>query len=189
MGLRYGMDLLTSNECVSCSATCVKKPVKSLCAKCYRTQYKSIKICIDCNESKKDVFVKDRCQKCRTIHNRSTNPNTYVKSRLKNKEKFAIYSKEYRKTHKKEKAAKEAKRRGLKLNATPKWSDLEQISNFYKNCPIDMEVDHIIPLKNDMVCGLHVSYNLQYLTKQENRVKHSKFDGSIENNGWRLNWQ
>lgn len=70
--------------------------------------------------------------------------------------------------------AREAKRRASKLNATPKWADLEAIKLFYKNCPKGYEVDHIIPLQGKEVCGLHVLNNLQYLSKHENRQKYNK---------------
>ena len=33
--------------------------------------------------------------------------------------------------------------------------------------------------------GLHVLSNLQYLTPKENYKKRNKWDGTIENNGWR----
>lgn len=41
---------------------------------------------------------------------------------------------------------------------------------------IKHEVDHIIPLVHDQVCGLHVPDNVQVLTKAANRRKASRFD-------------
>jgi hypothetical protein len=70
--------------------------------------------------------------------------------------------------------AKEARRRAAKLKATPTWADAEKIRQVYLNCPIGMEVDHIVPLQGKEVRGLHVHYNLQYLTESENCRKHNK---------------
>lgn len=52
--------------------------------------------------------------------------------------------------------------------------DLAPIKEFYKNCPIGYEVDHIIPLSKG---GLHTLSNLQYLTVTENRKKSNKIIG------------
>ena len=69
-----------------------------------------------------------------------------------------------------------AKRRAQKINATPKWASLKAIQDMYQNCPAGYHVDHIIPLNNDFVCGLHVIENLQYLLIEENLKKSNKFD-------------
>jgi hypothetical protein len=48
------------------------------------------------------------------------------------------------------------------------------------------EVDHIIPIKNSKVCGLDVPWNLQILKKEENNFKRNKFDGTYENESWKV---
>jgi predicted nucleic acid-binding Zn-ribbon protein len=50
-----------------------------------------------------------------------------------------------------------------------------EIRAIYANCPVDMEVDHIEPLNGgEEFCGLHVPWNLQYLTSLENRRKRNE---------------
>lgn len=71
--------------------------------------------------------------------------------------------------------AREAKRRASKLNATPAWANMAIIRDFYKNCPTGYHVDHIVPIQNDKVYGLHVIENLQYLTAEDNLAKGNKF--------------
>lgn len=71
--------------------------------------------------------------------------------------------------------AKTAKYRAAKIGATPKWANQKEISKIYKDCPKGYHVDHIIPLKGDKVCGLHISENLQYLSEEENLKKSNKW--------------
>ncbi len=61
--------------------------------------------------------------------------------------------------------------RAAKLNRTPSWADLDKIKEIYDNCPEGHHVDHEVPLQGNNVCGLHVEYNLQYLTSKANLQK------------------
>lgn len=91
---------------------------------------------------------------------------------------------------------KSNRRRCLKIKATPQWLfdfDKDYISHIYQQSNwiqelegVKYNVDHIIPLKNELVCGLNVPWNLQILTKKDNSKKHNKFDGTYENESWRL---
>jgi len=64
------------------------------------------------------------------------------------------------------------RRRHIK-EQTPSWANLDEIKDFYRNCPKGMHVDHVIPLRGKNVRGLHVIDNLQYLSASENYRKHN----------------
>jgi hypothetical protein len=74
--------------------------------------------------------------------------------------------------------AKKLKRENRQRLATPEWLSEEQMlemNTFYKRCPQGHHVDHVVPLNGETVSGLHVPWNLQYLTAEENRKKSNKF--------------
>ena len=62
-------------------------------------------------------------------------------------------------------------RKAAKELRCPSWVDRRAIRAFYRNCPDGHHVDHIIPLRGRLVSGLHVPWNLQYLTSTENLSK------------------
>ncbi len=68
-------------------------------------------------------------------------------------------------------------RKARKRKAVPLWADKDKIhslyilSKAYRNVGVDCEVDHIVPLKSSIVCGLHVEHNLQLLPRKINRYK------------------
>ena len=93
---------------------------------------------------------------------------------LKNKEHHKKYGAKYHLKNRHLRRALNAKRKAIKLKATPKFANLNKIKEIYKNCPKGYHVDHIVPLNNKNVCGLHVEWNLQYLTASANLSKSNK---------------
>lgn len=80
--------------------------------------------------------------------------------------------------NKAKRAAGCAKRKATKLQATPAWADLGAIEAKYEEARnrsletgVRHHVDHIVPLKSSVVCGLHVHWNLQVLPAVENLSK------------------
>ena len=84
-------------------------------------------------------------------------------------------------------------RRRRHKNASPKWITKEQkaeIREIYKkaiqlskNDSKAYAVDHIVPLMGKEVCGLHVPWNLQILTAEENYRKNNKLLDTTDNPG------
>lgn len=96
--------------------------------------------------------------------------------RLKNAEKINAYHRQHYLDFPEKYFANNAKRRAAKIRATVKWADLEKINQFYSKKPDGFHVDHIIPLKHKLVCGLHNEFNLQYLPEKDNLAKSNKFE-------------
>jgi hypothetical protein len=76
---------------------------------------------------------------------------------------------------------KTVRRKRAKDLASPVWRDHEKILAIYRAAKlatqitgIQHHVDHVVPLKSEIVCGLHNEFNLQILTATENLIKHNK---------------
>lgn len=104
--------------------------------------------------------------------------------RAAHKARSHAYAKRYQVEHADVVLELGAKRRATKLSATPPWlssSMKMQFRKIYatanamsKRDGIKYHVDHIVPLKNKYVCGLHVPWNLQIITATENCTKRNK---------------
>ncbi len=71
-------------------------------------------------------------------------------------------------------AQRDAYRRRCKVSM-PKWVVRAEILAIYKEAKrTGMSVDHIVPLHNPSVCGLHVPWNLQLLPLGDNIKKGNK---------------
>jgi hypothetical protein len=77
--------------------------------------------------------------------------------------------------------ARNAQRHAERLRATPVWADRKAIIEVYKEARrltnetgIKHHVDHIIPLRGKLVCGLHVHNNLRAIPAKENLLKSNR---------------
>lgn len=98
-----------------------------------------------------------------------------------NQERDKQRSRQWREDNPARVAANIAKRRADEKQATPKWADLAAIHVIYEEARILTEssgvshqVDHIVPLNSNVVCGLHCEANLRVITAEENNSKNNK---------------
>ena len=62
-----------------------------------------------------------------------------------------------------------------KILAMPKWAEVDKIITVYKKAKLyGFTVDHIVPLKSSVVCGLHTWANLQLLDNTYNIQKSNR---------------
>src|SRR5579863_9537573 len=92
------------------------------------------------------------------------------------REEFDAKDRKYRKAHPEVYLTNNIKNQTNRSLRIVAWTDWDKIKKIYKKCPKNKEVDHIVPLQGDLVSGLHVSWNLQYLTSKQNRTKRNKVD-------------
>jgi len=127
------------------------------------------------------------------IKNKNKTRNREHRRKPKEQIKAIIYSREYRiknpdyaknyyHAHKAEALANVRLRQTRKTQACPLWANLKEIRKIYKQAKrlsniigIKYEVDHIVPIKNSLVCGLHIPANLQIIPKWQNATKSNKF--------------
>jgi hypothetical protein len=86
-----------------------------------------------------------------------------------------------------------ARRRKHRL-ATPKWLTRRQKSEIRQLYQIAMTmtqttgeqyvVDHIVPLRSEFVCGLHVPWNLRVITREENLIKSNQLVDTLSNTAY-----
>jgi hypothetical protein len=148
-----------------------------------------VKVCNTCNTEKQ---LSEFSMRTRTRKNGSKYKAPYAHCKTCRNNKNALHRKSpegkatikaYRKSPEGKARAKRAKALRVKRNkqATPKWLTKEQkqqIVNIYehmRDCRTitgeDYHVDHIVPIRGENVCGLHVPWNLQVLPADVNISK------------------
>ena len=166
---------------ISCSLKCAKKTYslkqKTINPNYYKDYYLSNKKYLTQKASlhyKNNVNSILEYRKNYYKNNKEKCLETSKKSRIKNIDEYRKKSLNWKINNKSKVNYQCSKRRALKQKAIPKFANLDKIKEIYKNCPKGYHVDHIIPLNNPIVCGLHVEWNLQYLSAKENCSKGNK---------------
>lgn len=157
--------------------------------------------CKQCLSKQKAANYKDNRESrlLQAAQRRKDNPEYMINYRIEKKQELKEYSARYREEHLEEcrervrkyskgkgravKTAIENARRATKVNATPEWSEKEEIKELYKQCDllsnytgIQHHVHHRIPVKefDDKVVGLHVLNNLEIVDEFTHRDRHKE---------------
>lgn len=112
-------------------------------------------------------LINNEQQKLKSLLYRLRNPCVFENYRRNNMRKIAAY---------------QVNRNRVKRNAKPIWYEDRMVGEIYNSARylteltgIQFTVDHIVPLVNSRVCGLHCLANLQILTRSENSSKGNRF--------------
>lgn len=117
---------------------------------------------------------------------KKTNPEKRLannrKWREENQDKARTCAREWAQRNRAYGASARAKRRATQLRATPSWANQFIIEEAFDLARIRTEafgfswhVDHIIPLRGELVCGLHVENNLRVIPASINLSKGNTF--------------
>ena len=138
---------------------------------------------------------KKYCTKtCRTAQCNSLNKEYKQQWSLANKDKINANSVLWNREHKERRSLSSTKYRKANKSYYTEYSSLrsrkmlcakiKSLTELDELCLVEiydlarrrgLEVDHIIPITNKSICGLHVPWNLQLLTREQNASKGNKY--------------
>lgn len=137
--------------------------------------------CRDCKKEKSDPVKHSILNKNWRYNNKERDSKRRKIRRNENPESWSARYKDWASKNPHMIAERASRRRAVCKKATPSWASKRKIDEIYERAKILSNdtgilhhVDHIVPLKSDLVCGLHWEGNLQILPYYENIAKHNK---------------
>ena len=146
--------------------------------------------CIPCRKQwQREYYQKNREAKLRYAKDRrEANPEYRKEYYRRTQDERLQYQKEYYEKNKDEVLSRmaeySAERRVTDKLAKPSWlseEDMESIKAIYaasraltEETGIQHHVDHIVPLRGENVCGLHVHWNMRVIPAEDNWSKNNK---------------
>lgn len=99
----------------------------------------------------------------------------------RNRDAMLGKSKNWRKSNPSANAEKSMRYEAAKRMAVPSWANMDDIKRVYEVCRMISEktgvphqVDHVLPIQSDLVCGFHVYENLAIIPAYMNAKKSNK---------------
>lgn len=146
-------------------------------------RYASCDRCVECARLRSEQN-RDRRQQTLEHWKRKNRKRVLASNKVwagNNRQKVNANARRWKRNNRDKASALNASRRARKAQVTPVWLTSIQkadILSFYTKASEEgLQVDHIVPLKGEYVCGLHVPWNLQLLTAQENSKKGNSMTG------------
>ena len=144
--------------------------------------------CLECHNHRKIVSYfsnhDEIKQRRRERHSERMNASEYKEARRLASQKYKQLNPDQNAAHqsawaKRNRASLRAVRadyRAKKHKATPSWANKDSIREIYKAASeLGFDVDHIVPLRSKIVCGLHCEANLQILPPLDNKSKGNRY--------------
>ena len=159
------------------------RKTKGACIVCIEIEWKAA------NEKRADYFAaynkSDAGHKAKKKYYSENKELVVTKALSRSNEQRQQYRQSWKDKHPDEVRANNKHRRDKHKQATTKWLSKQQkkdIKQKYVDAMVVTRitgkqhvVDHIVPLRGENVCGLHVAWNLRVITQKENLAKSNKF--------------